>query len=61
MFLSSSYILDISLLSDQWEEKPLVLQRSYHPVQWNARARKREWVGLGAALGDGIGGFGDSI
>jgi hypothetical protein len=26
----------------------LVLQRLYAPVQGNARARKREWVGWGA-------------
>ena len=26
----------------------MVLQRSYAPVQGNARARKREWVGWGA-------------
>jgi hypothetical protein len=31
-----------------WEERPLVLQRSYALVQRNARARKWEWVGWGA-------------
>jgi hypothetical protein len=35
--------------------------RSYAPVQGNARGRKGEWVGWGAAWGEGIGGFGDSI
>jgi hypothetical protein len=32
-----------------------------HMPQYNARARKREWVGGGAGWGEGIGGFGDSI
>jgi hypothetical protein len=50
-----------ALCSKQWEKRPLVLGRSYVPVQGNARARKREWVGWGAGLGEGIGGFGDSI
>jgi hypothetical protein len=38
-----------------------VTQRLYSPVHGNARARKRVWEGWGAALGEGIGGFGDSI
>jgi hypothetical protein len=33
----------------------------YAPVQENARAWKREWVGWGAGLGEGIGDFWDSI
>jgi hypothetical protein len=40
---------------------PLILQRSYAPVQRNARARKLWWVGWGAGRGKDIGGFGDSI
>ena len=36
-------------------------RRFYAPVQGNARARKQEWVGLGAGLGEGIGDFRDSI
>jgi hypothetical protein len=31
-----------------WEERPLVLQTLSAPVQRNARAKKREWVGRGA-------------
>jgi hypothetical protein len=49
------------LVSHQWEERPLVLRRLYAPVQGNARARKREWVGWEAGRGEGIGGLGDSI
>ena len=30
------------------------LQRLYAPVQGNARARKREWMGWGAGRGEGI-------
>jgi hypothetical protein len=30
------------------EETPLVLLRLYAPVQGNARAKKKEWVGWGA-------------
>jgi hypothetical protein len=40
---------------------PLVLQTLYAPVQGNARAKKQEWVGRGAGLGEGIGNFRDSI
>jgi hypothetical protein len=49
------------LVSHQWEERPLDLGRSYAPEQGNARAREQEWVGWGAELGEGIGGFGYSI
>jgi hypothetical protein len=45
----------------QWEERPLVLGRSYAPVQGNARARKQEWVGWGTEWGEGIGGLGDNM
>ena len=37
-----AYIAEDGLVSHQWEERPLVLQRSYAPVQGNARASKRE-------------------
>jgi hypothetical protein len=37
------------------------LQTLYAPVQGNARAKKQEWVGRGAGLGEGIGNFQDSI
>jgi hypothetical protein len=39
------------------EERPLVLQRLYAPVQGNARDRKQEWVGWGAGQEEGIGGL----
>jgi hypothetical protein len=43
-----AYVAEDGLMDHQWEERPLVLQRSYEPVQGNARARKQEWVGWGA-------------
>jgi hypothetical protein len=55
------YVAEFGLVGHQWEERPLVLQRSYAPLQGNARARKQEWVGWGAAWQEGIGDFGDSI
>ena len=56
------YLAEDGLVGHQWEERPLVLPRLYAPVQGNARARKQEWVGLGAgSWGDGIGDFQDSI
>jgi hypothetical protein len=58
-----AYVAENGLVGHQWEERPLVLRRSYAPVQGNARARKQEWVGWGAGQwrGGGIGGFGNSI
>jgi hypothetical protein len=49
-----AYVAEDGLVGHQWEERALVLQRSYVPVQGNARARKREWVREGAGLGEGI-------
>ena len=43
-----AYVAEDGLVGHQWEERPLVLRRSYAPVQGNARARKWEWVGWGA-------------
>jgi hypothetical protein len=56
-----AYVAEDGLVGHQCEEKPLVLCRSYAPVQGNARARKQEWVGWGAGQGEGIGDFGDNI
>jgi hypothetical protein len=56
-----AYVAEDGLVSRQWEERPLVLQRSYAPVQGNARARKQQWVGWGAGQGEGIGDFQNSI
>ena len=55
------YVAEDGLVGHQWEERPLVLQKLYAPVQGNAMARKQEWVSWGAGRGEGIGGFGDSI
>ena len=56
-----AYVAEDGLGSHQWEERPLVLQRSYDPEQGNARAREQECVGWGAGLGEGIGDFHNSI
>ena len=60
MFLVE-YVAEDDLVGHQWEERPLVLQRSYAPVQGIARARKQEWVGWGTGQREDTGGFGDSI
>ena len=39
-----AYIAEDGLVGLQWEERPLVLQRLYAPVQGNARAKK---MGMG--------------
>jgi hypothetical protein len=57
----ATYAAEDGLVGHQWEERPLVLQRSYAPVQGNARTRKQEWVNWGAGRGKGIGGFEDII
>ena len=56
-----AYVGEDGLGGHQWEERPLVLQRSYAHIQGNARVRKQEWVGWGAGWGEGIGYFGDNI
>ena len=40
-----AYVAEDGLVGHQWEERALVLRRSYAPVEGNARARKQEWVG----------------
>jgi hypothetical protein len=47
----AAYVAEDGLVGNQWEERPLVLRRSYAPVQGNARARKGESVGWGAGVG----------
>jgi hypothetical protein len=53
----AAYVAEDDLVGHQWEERPLVLQGLYAPVQGNARARKWEWVDLGAGQKEGIGDF----
>jgi hypothetical protein len=53
-------ISEDGLVSHQWEERLVVLQRLYAPVQGNTRAKKWEWVGRGEG-GEGIGDFRYSI
>jgi hypothetical protein len=57
----AAYVAEDGLVGHQLEERPLVLQRSYAPVQGNARARKQKSVGWGAGWRESIVGFGDSI
>jgi hypothetical protein len=56
-----AYVAEDGLVGHHWEERSLVLQRSYAPLQGNAIASKGEWVGWGVGWGKGIGGFKDSI
>jgi hypothetical protein len=56
-----AYVAEDGLVGHQWEERPLVLLRSYAPVQGNARVRKWGWVGWGTGQGEGIGDFWDNI
>jgi hypothetical protein len=53
-----AYVAEDGLGSHQWQERPLVLQRLYAPVQGNARARKQAGMGwLGSRVeGGGRGG-----
>jgi hypothetical protein len=60
MFLAA-YVAEDGLVGHHWEERTLVLQRLYAPVQGNFRARKLEWVGRGAGWGECIGDFQDSL
>ena len=48
----AAYVAEDGLVGHHWEDAP---------EQGNARARKWEWVGWGAGLGEGIGDFQDSI
>ena len=57
----AAHVAEDGLVDQQWEERPLVLLRSYAPVQGNARARNQECVSWGAGWGECIGDFEDSI
>jgi hypothetical protein len=46
-----AYVAKDSLVCSQWEERPLVLGRSYALVEGNVRAKKREWVHCGTGQG----------
>jgi hypothetical protein len=50
-----AYVAEDGLVGHQWEEAPMVLQRSCAPVQGNARARKQKCVGCGAEQEEGMG------
>ena len=57
----AAYVAEDGLIGHHWEERLLVLQRLYAPIQENARARKWTWVGWRARLGEGIRDFWNSI
>jgi hypothetical protein len=57
----AAFVAEDGLLGHHWEERLLVLQTLYASVQWNARAKKWEWVDRGAGRGEGIGNFRDNI
>jgi hypothetical protein len=57
----AAYVAEDGLVSHHWEERSFVLQRSYAPVQGNAKARKQECMGWGAGWEEYVGDFGDSI
>ena len=57
----AAYVAEDGLVGHHWEERPLVLQTLYAPVQGNARAKRWEWVGREAGWGKAIGNFRDSI
>ena len=48
-----AYVAENGIVAHPLEERPLVLQRLYVPVQGNARARKQEFIGWGAGWGLG--------
>ena len=56
-----AYAAEDGLVGHQLEEKSLIIQRSYAPVQDNAKARKLEWVCGEAGQGECIGDFRNSI
>jgi hypothetical protein len=41
----AAYVAEDVLIGHHWEERPLILQRLYAPIQGNTRARKQKWVG----------------
>jgi hypothetical protein len=57
----AAYVTEDGIVGHQWEERPLILQSLYAPVQGNVRARKQAWVSWGAGQGQGIGEVEDSI
>jgi hypothetical protein len=56
----AAYVAEDHVVGHHLEERHLVFQRSYVPVQGNARARKQDWMGWGAGQEEGIGDFQDS-
>ena len=57
----ATYVAEDGLVGHHWEERSLVLQRLYAPVEGNTRTKNQEWVGWGARWGECIGDFRDSI
>jgi hypothetical protein len=57
----AAYVAEDGLIDHHWEERLLVLQRFYAPIQENTRARKQEWVGWRTGWREDIRNFWDSI
>jgi hypothetical protein len=57
----AAYVAEDGLVRHHWEKRLLGLANFICPVQGNARAKKREWVGRGAGQREGIRSFPDSI
>jgi hypothetical protein len=57
----AAYVAEDGLLSHHWEERPFGIANFICPIKGNARAKKQEWVGMGAGWWEGIGNFQDSI
>jgi hypothetical protein len=47
----AAYVSEDGLVSQQWKERPMVMQTLSASVQRNARAKKWEWVGGGVGGG----------
>jgi hypothetical protein len=53
----AAYVAEDGLVSHHWEERPLVLQTLYAPVQGNAGGQKAGVGGLGSRVGGGYRGL----
>jgi hypothetical protein len=57
----AAHVAEDGLLGHHWEERSLVCERLYAPIQGNTRASFQEWVGWRAGWGEGIRDFWGSI
>jgi hypothetical protein len=57
----AAYVGEDGVVSHNWEERPLVLQRFICPSTGECQGQEVELVGWGAGRGEGVGDFWDSI